>query len=378
MSDWLYTFIESIQIVCFSKMILIWLFSKKIYYILYIYIFNINMSIENPERLERLERTEAYLKQRLSEYKSVMPVKGWDGVTLLEIYWEWMEYLVKENLKKRENPKKRNNFIEKWRRFLLEYNTDAIADLLIGFFDAKRRYGRDMGRGEDKWDWFALCKNYCNKNGWHGDEDFLYSLFSSYSWAERRIYRKVEKGKVLSSTSRSILQIIDLTKAEMIRKEEEKKRRMEEKLKKAEDRKRREEERQKIKEEKLKTKAEKQRKKEWINKKMEGKQGYWWEIENEILGFVDAWAENHYWGDDRDIVEGWDVVFNPKYEHIPVEDPGVPEGENNTVIKGSEPKKEESEILKKGMEIEENVQENDENEQRKEPRQLEIPFEDLE
>jgi hypothetical protein len=34
------------------------------------------MSIENPERLERLERTEAYLKQRLSEYKSVMPVKG--------------------------------------------------------------------------------------------------------------------------------------------------------------------------------------------------------------------------------------------------------------------------------------------------------------
>lgn len=271
MSDWLYTFIESIQIVCFSKMILIWLFSKNIYYILYIYIFNVNMSIENPERLERLERTEAYLKQRLSEYKSVMPVKGWDGVTLLEIYWEWMEYLVKENLKKRENPKKRNNFIEKWRRFLLEYNTDAIADLLIGFFDAKRRYGRDRGRGEDKRDWFALCKNYCNKNGWHGDEDFLYSLFSSYSAAERRIYKKAEAGEVLADTSKSLLQIMALNRDEIAKKEEEKKRKAEEKMKKEEEKRKRKEKREKKAEEnKLKKlQKKKSKKEELIEKKSE-------------------------------------------------------------------------------------------------------------
>jgi hypothetical protein len=42
------------------------------------------MSIENPS--ERLERTEAYLKQRLSGYKSTMPIKGSSSVTLLEIY----------------------------------------------------------------------------------------------------------------------------------------------------------------------------------------------------------------------------------------------------------------------------------------------------
>ena len=202
------------------------------------------MSIENPS--ERLERTEAYLKQRLADYKDIMPIKWWNGVTLLDIYWEWMNYLVKENLKGR------SDLIKRWGIFLLERNTDAIADLLIGFFEAKRRYGRDIERGEDKWDWFALCKNYCKKNGWNDDENLLHSLFSSYSWAERRIYRKVEKGKVLSDTSKSISQIMNLTKAEMIQKEEEKKRRMEKKLKEAEDKKRRKEEKQRIKEEKEK------------------------------------------------------------------------------------------------------------------------------
>ena len=42
------------------------------------------MTIENIS--ERFERTEAYLKQRLSDYKDIMPVKGGNGVTLLEIY----------------------------------------------------------------------------------------------------------------------------------------------------------------------------------------------------------------------------------------------------------------------------------------------------
>ena len=86
-----------------------------------------------------------------------------------------MDYLVKENLKKR------SELLKKWQKFLLERNTDAVADLLIGFFEAKRRYGRDIERGEDKRDWFTLCSNYCKKNGWHEDENLLHSLFSSYS-----------------------------------------------------------------------------------------------------------------------------------------------------------------------------------------------------
>ena len=69
-----------------------------------------------------------------------------------------MDYLVKENLKKR------SDLLQRWKKFLLERNTDAIADLIIGFFEAKRRYGRDMERGEDRRDWFSLCSNYCKKN----------------------------------------------------------------------------------------------------------------------------------------------------------------------------------------------------------------------
>lgn len=263
------------------------------------------MSIENPS--ERLERTEEYLKKRLSDYKDVMPVKGWNGVTLLEIYWEWMDYLVKENLKKR------SDLLKKWQRFLLERNTDAIADLLIGFFEAKRRYGRDAERGEDKRDWFTLCNNYCKKNGWHEDEDLLHSFFSSYSGAERRIYRKVENGKMLADTSKSLLQIMDLTKAEMIQKEEERKRKAEEKFRK-------ELEKQKRKEEREMKRAEKEAKKK-LGKTVEKKAKK--ELEKtaeDPYNFIDEWAENHYAWNDRDVVnEDGDVVLNPKNEHIPVE-----------------------------------------------------------
>ena len=161
-----------------------------------------------------------------------------------------MDYLVKENLKKR------SDLLKKWQRFLLERNTDAVADLLIGFFEAKRRYGRDMERGEDKRDWFTLCNNYCKKNGWYEDEDLLHSLFSSYSGAERRISRKIEEGKVLADTSKSILEIMDLTQAEMNRKEEERKRKTEERLAKQAEKQKRKEERERIREEKRKRNAE--------------------------------------------------------------------------------------------------------------------------
>lgn len=264
------------------------------------YYFKITMSIESPS--ERLERTEAYLKKRLSNYNSIMPVKWWNVATLLAIYWEWMSYLVKENLKGR------SDLIEKWKKFLLERNTDAIADLLIGFFEAKRRYGRDMERGEDKRDWFSLCSNYCKKNWWYNDENLLHIFFSSYSWAERRIYKKIETGKVLSDVSKSILQTMALTKSEMIKKEEEKKKKAEEKLKKAEEKKKRAGKKKKKTEEKKKRTEEKE-----IQKSKE-------ESIDKIPVVRDEWAENHYGWDDENIMnEEWDVVFNPKYEHVPTE-----------------------------------------------------------
>ncbi len=215
------------------------------------------MSIENPERLEKAE---SWLKTRLWEEKQTMRVDdghgNWKSVTLLEIYAEWMDYLVKNNFDKKED-----NLLKKWKNFLLERNTDAIADLLVGFFEAKRRYGRDQERNEDKRSWFALCKNYCEKWWWDSDENLLLQFFSSYSAAERRVRGKMKEGKILWDASLSLLESLSLAKEEKIKKEEEKKRKAEEKLKKAEEKKKRAEEREKRKEEKAKEKNEKKVKK---------------------------------------------------------------------------------------------------------------------
>ena len=78
---------------------------------------------------------------------------------------------------------------------------------------------------------------------------------------------------------------------------------------------------------------------------------------------IDEWAENHYWGNDIDIVEDWDVVPNPKYEHIPVGNPEAVEDERVTVTRMGKSKKEEK------------VEENKEDKPKKLPEQLEIPFE---
>ena len=307
------------------------------------------MSIENPS--ERLERTEAYLKQRLSGYKSTMPVKGCDAVTLLEIYWEWMDYLVKESLKKR------SNLLKKWQKFLLERNTDAVADLLIGFFEAKRRYGRDIERGEDKRDWFTLCSNYCKKNGWYEDENLLHSLFSSYSGAERRIYRKVEWGKMLADTSKSILQTMALTKSEMIKKEEEKKKKAEEKAMKELEKQRRKAEREKRKEEKEIQKAKE-------------------ESIDEVPVTRDEWAENHYGWDDENIMnDDGDVVLNPKYEHVPSENSEILWDERDEVEGVISTK---NEVLKweKKKRTESSEKKEKNSNQKKEPEQLYFNFDD--
>lgn len=269
--------------------------------------------MDKKEVIDRFERIEAHLKRRLSNYKEVIPVKWWKEISLLEVYWEWMDYLVKQKLKGK------GDILQKWQRFLRERNTDHVADLLIGFFEAKRRYGRDQERWEDQWSWFALCKQYCQKWGWHNDEDLLHVFFSSYSWAERRIYNKVEAGKVLADTSKSLLDVMKAAKDDMLKKEmkkkekeeekkrmeEEKQRRKEERARKAELRKKeeeekkrkREEEKQRKAEEKLKKEEEKQKKKEMVQNKWKSNNTMSKEIE-----IVSRELEENL-GDDKDDVD---------------------------------------------------------------------------
>ena len=140
-----------------------------------------------------------------------------------------------------------------------------------------------------------------------------------------------------------------LTKAEMIKKEEEKK-------KKTEERARKELERQKRKEEREKKEEEKER-----EKAME-------ESVDEISDIRDEWAENHYgWDDDNVVNDDWDVVPNPKFEHIPTSNPYVVEDEKNEIKKNEQSKEDGKwkETLDKGNKAEKI---------RNEPKQLEIPF----
>ena len=119
---------------------------------------------------------------------------------------------------------------------------------------------------------------------------------------------------------------MELTKAEMIKKEEEKK-------KKAEEKKLKEEEKQKRKEERAKKVEEKKLKKEQKNKSKEVKsvtddieKNDEEEIQEKV---VDEWAVNHYGGKDRDIVnEDGDVIPNPDQMHIPQELIVEPERKN--------------------------------------------------
>ena len=161
-------------------------------------------------------------------------------------------------------------------------NTDIVADVVKAFFAAKRRYGRDLERWEVKWEWFALCDNYCKRYG-HNDDNLIKSLFSSYSWAERRIYNKIVEGKVLADTSKSLFEIMKTTKEDMLKKEMEKKRKEEEKkreeaekeqrkaerARKAEEKKKQEEEKKKQREEQRARKAEEKKLNAKKSKKME-------------------------------------------------------------------------------------------------------------
>lgn len=95
-------------------------------------------------------------------------------------------------------------------------------------------------------------------------------------------------------------------------------------------------------------------------------------IQERVAETLREWAKNRYTGDDENIVnEDGDVVPNPKYEHIPVDNLEMLEDETNMVSLVKESKKEEIPAQNE----EEKVEEKKENKPRKKPEQLEIPFE---
>ena len=302
--------------------VFIWLFSFFIYnsnwyiYIIYIY----TMDTNNLKL--RLEMAESWLKKRLWEFRSTMPIQNGASqqVSILDIYAEWMDYLTKNG--------------EKWlvvkrKQFLKERNTDAIADLIIWFFEAKRRYGRDQERWEYRW-WHQLCSNYCEKWWWRWDEALLHSFFSSYSAAEKRIRAKVKRWEILVSPRLSLLEMLDIaceketnkiielrettiTKIKKIQEEQEKRKI---RLQSTNNPKLRNTIQHKIQEQnislennlKLLKKIEKELAKKWTTKEIPT---------NHIHSHKGT--ENHYGWNDRDIIndEG-DIILNPSQESIEV------------------------------------------------------------
>ena len=54
-------------------------------------------------------------------------------------------------------------------------------------------------------------------------------------------------------------------------------------------------------------------------------------MQERITETLQKWAENHYWGKDRDIMdENWDVIFNPQYEHTHVDSTHVNSSHENS------------------------------------------------
>lgn len=159
---------------------------------------------------ERLENAESQLKQKLRDFHEYMPVRmengGKENVTLLQIYGERMDYLVKN--KNKDNV---SNLLDQWKSLLVTYNVNVSIKLIMEFFKAKRNYRTWQTSGNYKQDSFWMCQIICEKIGLYWEDDLVNRLFSSYSAAEKRIRRKVKEWKVLSDTSKSLLESLSST-----------------------------------------------------------------------------------------------------------------------------------------------------------------------
>lgn len=159
---------------------------------------------------ERLENAEFQLKQKLGDFHQYMPVRmnDWskENTTLLQIYSEWMDYLVLNY--KKANP---GNLLNEWKNILVTYNVNVPIKLLMEFFYAKRNYRAWQTSDNYRQDAYWMSQRICEKIGLYGEDDLVNRLFSSYSAAEKRIRRKVKEWKVLSDTSKSLLESLSST-----------------------------------------------------------------------------------------------------------------------------------------------------------------------
>ena len=133
-----------------------------------------------------------------------MPVRmnDWskENTTLLQIYSEWMDYLVSNHRKANSG-----NLLDEWKNLLVTYNVNVPIKLLMEFFYAKRNYRAWQTSDNYRQDAYRMCQRICEKIGLYGEDDLVNRLFSSYSAAEKRVRKKVKEGKVLSVTSKSLL-----------------------------------------------------------------------------------------------------------------------------------------------------------------------------
>lgn len=143
--------------------------------------------------LEYFREDEVSLKKKLEDFKETMTVRleWWKKyrVTLLQVYSEWMNYLEK---KKNKEKNKSVHLIDQWRDFVVTHGVDISVKLLIEFFKKKRDYKMLQEKWVtwwDYWTWEDICINL-----WlYQDKNLIDKFFPSYSAAEVRIRRRIER-----------------------------------------------------------------------------------------------------------------------------------------------------------------------------------------
>lgn len=170
------------------------------------------MSIEQ-NKSERFEEMNNLLESRLVNFKETMTVKleKWKKyrVTLLQIYKEWISYLKKKNEKEKNNS---NHLLDKWGSFVITHGVDIAEKLVIEFFKKKRDYvfKWTLETVKEYWSWKDICSNM-----WlYHDKDLIKKLFPSYSAAEVRIRKQLERGEMLDNLSENIAETLFVPKSE--------------------------------------------------------------------------------------------------------------------------------------------------------------------
>lgn len=127
----------------------------------------------------RLEKAESQLKQKLRDFHEYMPVYTDNNdrlnITLLQIYDEWMDFLVKKSAKNNQD-----DLLNQWKSLLVTYNPNTLAELIIQLFNTKRNYQIWKSEGEYKQASAEEAKKISENLRIYNDE-LVNRLLSSYS-----------------------------------------------------------------------------------------------------------------------------------------------------------------------------------------------------